>query len=58
VHKEFGHECPQCGADGIAPEWSELVSAHCVRNMWSCDICEFQFEERVCLSKSKLTAVN
>jgi len=24
---------PQCGADMIAPEWSEHVPAHCIRNV-------------------------
>ena len=31
MHGVFGSEYPQCGADVIAPEWCEHVSAHCVR---------------------------
>ena len=58
MYRVFGGECPQCGADVIAPEWSERVSAHCVRNTWSCDTCDFQFEEVVCLSASDLAAVD
>ena len=57
MYRVFGGECPQCGADVIAPEWSEHVSAHCVRNTWSCDTCDFQFEEVVCLSAPNLAAV-
>ena len=58
MYRVFGGECPQCGADVIAPEWSEHVSAHCVRDTWSCDTCDFQFEEVVCLSASDLAAVD
>ena len=54
MRRVFGSECPQCGAEVIAPEWSEHVSAHCVRNTWSCDICDCQFEEAVCLSAPEL----
>jgi hypothetical protein len=50
VRRVFGSRCPQCGAEVIAPEWSEHVSAHCVRNTWSCEICDCQFEEAVYLS--------
>ena len=53
MYRVFGGECPQCGADVIAPEWSERVSAP-----WSCDTCDFQFEEVVCLSASDLAAVD
>jgi hypothetical protein len=58
VHRLFGSQCPQCGADVIAPERSEHVSTHCVRNMWSFEICDYQFEEKVCLSAPKLIAAN
>jgi len=58
MYRVFGGECPQCGADVIAPEWSEHVSAHCVRNTRSCDTCDFQFEEVVCLSAPDLAAVD
>jgi hypothetical protein len=53
MYRVFGGECPQCGADVSAPEWSEHVSAHCVRNT----SCDFQFEEVVCLSAPDLAAV-
>jgi C4-type Zn-finger protein len=45
------NQCAQCGADLIAAEWSEHVSDHCVRNVWSCDACGYQFEDTVYLSK-------
>jgi hypothetical protein len=58
VRRLFGSECPQCGAEVIAPEWAEHVSTHRVRNTWSCDICDCQFEEAVCLSVPELAGVN
>jgi ribosomal protein L37AE/L43A len=36
--------CPNCGAYVIAAIWSEQVSERCVRNIWSCDVCECEFE--------------
>jgi len=44
-------ECAQCGADIIAPEWAEHLSDHRVRNVWSCEACEYQFEDTVYLSR-------
>lgn len=58
MHRVLGSECPRCGADVIAPQWSEHVSVHCIRNTWSCDICDHQFEEAVYLSAAELTGVN
>jgi hypothetical protein len=52
VNRVLGSECPQCGADVIAPEWSEHVSDHCIRNVWSCDACGRGFEDLVCLPAS------
>ena len=43
-------QCAQCGANLIAAEWSEHLSDHCVRNVWSCDACGYQFEDTVYLS--------
>src|SRR6516164_142516 len=40
-------QCAQCGANLIAAEWSEHLSDHCVRNVWSCDACGYQFEDTV-----------
>jgi C4-type Zn-finger protein len=42
--------CAQCGADVIAPEWSGYLSDRCVRNIWSCEACGYQFEDTVCFS--------
>jgi hypothetical protein len=39
----------QCGADIIAPEWSEHLSEHRVRHVWSCEACGYQFEDTVYL---------
>jgi hypothetical protein len=38
----------QYGADLIAAEWSEYLSAGCVRNIWTCDACGYDFEDSVC----------
>jgi hypothetical protein len=43
-------ECVQCGANMIAPTWSEHLSEHCVRNTWSCEPCGYQFEDTIYLS--------
>jgi hypothetical protein len=45
-------ECAQCGVEMIAPKWAEHVSDHCVRNVWSCEACGYQFEDLVsCLCR-------
>lgn len=54
MNRVLGSECPQCGADVIAPEWSEHVSDHCIRNVWSCDACGRGFEDLVCLPAPQL----
>ena len=60
-------QCAQCGANLIAAEWSEHLSDHCVRNVWSCDACvlpgtELAFEDHVqyhhALSRSGIARVN
>jgi len=43
-------KCAQCGADIIAPEWSEHLSDNRVRNVWSCDACGYQFEDSIRLA--------
>jgi C4-type Zn-finger protein len=50
VNKVTANECPQCGGHMIAPDWSEHLSDHCVRNVWSCEACSYQFEDAVYLS--------
>lgn len=49
-------ECAQCGADMIAPEWSEHVSDHCVRNFWSCEACGYRLKDTVYFPASELAA--
>jgi ribosomal protein L37AE/L43A len=44
------NQCAQCGADLIAAAWSEHVTDSCVRNVWSCGACGYQFEDTVYLS--------
>jgi ribosomal protein L37AE/L43A len=38
------HLCPNCGADVIAATWSERLSVRCIRNVWSCGACGYEFE--------------
>ena len=44
------HLCPNCAAYIIAATWSERVSERCVRNVWSCESCGFEFETSAYLS--------
>ena len=44
------NECAQCGAHLVAAAWSEHLTDSCVRNVWSCDACGYQFEDTVYLS--------
>lgn len=51
-------ECVQCGATIIAPEWSEHRSERCVRNVWSCEACGYQFEHTAHLLVGELADVD
>ena len=44
------HLGPNCAAYIIAATWSERVSERCVRNVWSCESCGFEFETSAYLS--------
>jgi hypothetical protein len=50
VNRASVNQCAQCGADIIAPQWSERLADHCIRNVWSCEACGYQFEDTVYLS--------
>jgi hypothetical protein len=41
--------CAQCGDALIAPEWSEHVNERCIRHVWSCEACGYEFETAVYL---------
>ena len=47
-------ECAQCGSAIVAPEWSEHRSERCVRNVWFCETCGYQFEHTVYFSALKI----
>lgn len=47
-------QCAQCDAAIIAPQWSEHVSARCVRNVWFCEACGYQFENTVYFSAPEI----
>ena len=55
VNRVLLGEWALCGADMIAPQWSEHVSDHCVRNGWLCEACGREFEDTVYLSAHALT---
>jgi hypothetical protein len=50
LHKASMRHCAQCRAGIVAAEWSEYLSGGCVRNVWSCDACGYQFEDTVYFS--------
>ncbi len=41
--------CAQCGDALVAPDWSEHVNERCVRHLWSCEACGYQFETSIYL---------
>ena len=53
MYRVFGNQCAQCRADIIAPVWSEHLSDYCIRHVWSCDACGYQFEDTVHLFKDR-----
>jgi ribosomal protein L37AE/L43A len=55
VNRISVNQCAQCGADLIAAAWSEHVTDSCVRNVWSCDACGYQFEDKIFLSAREIT---
>jgi len=55
VTRVIGNQCAQCSADIIAPELSEHLSDYCFRNVWSCEACGYQFEDKVYFSARELT---
>jgi hypothetical protein len=54
LSKSFVRPCAQCSAEIIAPAWCECLSAGCVRNVWFCDACGYEFEDVVYLSAPEL----
>jgi ribosomal protein L37AE/L43A len=41
------NNCPQCQAWLLAPTWSEHLNERCVRHIWSCETCGYEFETAV-----------
>ena len=41
--------CAQCGEAIVAPTWSEHVDDRCVRHVWECEACGYEFETAVYL---------
>ena len=44
--------CEQCDSLLSEPEWSEQVSQRCIKHLWSCDACGYQFEQSVYFAKN------
>ena len=51
MNRVAGNECAQCGAGIVAPGWAEHLSDSCIRNVWSCEDCGYQFEDTVYVSR-------
>jgi transcription elongation factor Elf1 len=49
VRPRYFNPCAQCGEALLAPEWSEHVNERCVRHVWTCDSCGYEFETMVYL---------
>jgi len=49
VGPRYVNPCAQCGERLLAPEWSEHVNERCVRHVWACESCGYQFETMVFL---------
>lgn len=47
--------CAQCGAPLIAATWSEHLSERCIRHVWECEACGYQFETTVYLRSDAAT---
>ncbi len=54
LSKSLVRRCTKCSAEIIAPAWSECLSAGCVRNIWSCDSCGYEFADMVYFSAPEL----
>ena len=48
--------CPQCSGWLLAPNWSEHLSERCVRHIWSCEACDYEFETTVFFPAPERTA--
>ena len=49
----YATPCAQCGDPLIAPEWSEHVNERCIRHLWACEACGYEFETAVYLQESQ-----
>jgi transcription elongation factor Elf1 len=45
--RPVGVECAQCGAQLLAPDWSEYVQERRLRHLWSCEPCGYSFETTI-----------
>ena len=47
------HLCPNCGDCVLTATWSERLSERCVRDVWSCRLCGYEFETSAYLATKK-----
>jgi uncharacterized Zn finger protein len=51
------NECAQCGSTLIAPVWSEYLRERCIRHLWNCDACGYEYETTVYLAPASKAQV-
>ena len=47
--KRNSNQCAQCSRTLIAPVWTEYLKEHCIRHLWNCDACGYEYETLVYL---------
>jgi RNase P subunit RPR2 len=55
-YPRLSNYCAQCGEVMFMPEWSEYLSEHRVRHLWTCDSCGYRFETVVAFPESATAA--
>jgi hypothetical protein len=55
-YPRLSNYCAQCGEVMFMPEWSEYMSEHRVRHLWTCDSCGYRFETVVALTEAATAA--
>ena len=55
-YPRLSNYCAQCGEVMFMPEWSEYMSEHRVRHLWTCDSCGYRFETVVAFTEAATAA--
>jgi uncharacterized protein with PIN domain len=51
ISQPYFPRCERCNEVLTLPEWSEQMGPRCVRHLWACDICGYQFESWIYSAK-------